>query len=268
MGNPALACSSGMVCAALILVTGTFTGEETSLLKRALRSLWEERVSMAMCVPEGEFHCFYAASDRERRLKREGLRQFLRYFSGARALVDIGCGDGVLLELLRESYPQKKLAGVELNGEFLRLCADTLPGVEVIASDAAEFVSARGGEFDMFIMSDFIEHLEFPQVVDILSRIPPGASVFLKTPNVNSLLGHQFYLQMPGHKTPFSPFVMDKMLQRLGFRVVAQAECDGIMYPRSILGKLRRGLLRLLFVAEFSRFFGGGNYFVVAKKES
>ena len=218
-------------------------------------------------VKEREFHCFFAESAAERAAKKECLKPFLRYFEKCKAIADLGSGDGVFLEALMLQYPGKRVSGVELNGELIALIKEKVPGADIFKDDALSFVREKGASYDGYVLSDLIEHLDFEVNMDLLTLFPTGSTIFIKTPNTDSLLGHQFYLQVPSHKAPYSPTVLKKMLKRAGFALVAEGRCDGILYPGTLPGKIRRGILRLLFIDEYSRIFGGGNYYVVARKE-
>ena len=217
-------------------------------------------------IGEAEFHSFFAGSKPERQRNKKGFLEFLPFFKDCRSIADLGCGEGIFLELLLEVYPQKKTVGVELNEELIQIAKNFLPLAKIYKEDVLSFVLREHQNFEGFIMSDLIEHLEFGTNLAIMNALPEGAILFIKTPNINSLLGQQYYLQTPGHKNAYSPFVLKKMLERTGFLVLKEGEHSGILVPRTLLGKIRRKILRLLFIDEFSRFFGAGNYFVVAKK--
>jgi trans-aconitate methyltransferase len=215
---------------------------------------------------EKEFHCFAALSDEDRRSKKEALSRFLPYFKNCKAIADIGSGDGVFLELLNERYPQKNIVGIEPNDELIELSKSKGQALRIVKDDAVSFMLKEGPQHDGYILSDLIEHLDFESGLKIMELVPDGGVLFIKTPNTDSLLGHQYYLQMPSHKTPYSPFVLKNMLERTGFNIIAEGECDGVFSPRSLAGKIRRKILHLLFIDEYPRLFGGGNYYVVAKK--
>ena len=215
---------------------------------------------------EKEFHCFAALSDEERRSKKEAFSRFLTYFKNCKAIADIGSGDGVFLELLNERYPKKNIIGIEPNDELIELSKSKDRALKVVKDDAVSFMLREGSQYDGYILSDIIEHLDFESGLKIMELVPEGGTLFIKTPNTDSLLGHQYYLQMPSHKTPYSPFVLKNMLKRTGFEIIAEGECDGVFSPRSLAGNIRRKILRILFIDEYSRLFGGGNYYVIAKK--
>ncbi len=217
-------------------------------------------------IEERECHCFAAESRQDRREKKRNIEPFVRYFEKCASIVDLGSGDGVWLEAMREHSVHTKIVGVEANKELIALCKQYNPGAAVIDSDVAAYLEHHAQEHDGFIMCDLIEHLDMQAVINMLRVLPASALLFIRTPNVNSLLGHQYYLQTPAHVRPYSRFVVKKMLERTGFRVVQEGETDGVIQPRSLQGVIRKKLLQWLFVDEYQRFFGGGNYYCLAQK--
>src|SRR3954469_19447867 len=115
-----------------------------------------------------------------------------------RAILDIGCGEGHLLAALSRAGLSDE--GVDLTPDLAARAAAR--GVKVTQGDAVEFIRREGHRFDTFLMMDFVEHVPFAQVEAILAVLPPGARCIIQTPNTNSIIGHQFYLQVPGHVTP------------------------------------------------------------------
>jgi len=218
-------------------------------------------------IKQQEFHCFAAESDVERAAKKECLKPFLRYFERCKAIADLGSGDGIFLELLKERYPRKKIIGVELNDELIELSRSKNPELQIIKDDVVAFMARDGRQYDGYMLSDLVEHLDFESNLKIISLIPEGSIICIKTPNTDSLLGHQYYLQMPGHKTPYSRFVLKNILKRSAFTIIDEGECDGTFIPRSLAGKIRRKILQILFIDEYPMIFGCGNYYVVARKD-
>ena len=218
-------------------------------------------------VKEREFHCFFAESYAERAAKREYFNSFLRYFEKCKAIADLGSGDGVFLEALMLRYPEKHVSGVESNSELIALIKEKVPCADIFKDDLLSFVRERGASYDGYVLSDLIEHLDFGVTMELLTLFSKGSTILIKTPNTDSLLGHQFYLQVPSHKAPYSPTVIKNMFVRTSFKVIADGQCDGIVYPSSFLGHIRQAILKLLFIDEYDRIFGGGNYYVVARKE-
>lgn len=221
---------------------------------------------MAVTAAHQEYHSFVSRTGAERSSKKAGLARFLGYFRECSAIADLGSGDGVFTEALSERYPDKEVVGVELNGELFELGRSSAPGAHFVKSDVIDFMESSSGRYDGYVMSDLVEHLDFDVNARILRLMPAGSVVFIKTPNTDSVLGHQYYLQVPGHKAPYSRHVLGQMLGRSGFTIFDEGRCDGVFEPASLAGRMRRALIRLLFIDEYERLFGGGNIYIAARK--
>lgn len=218
-----------------------------------------------MAQNEREFHIWAAETAMEREQKKAAQARFMKYLKNSKKIADLGCGDGVFLELLGENHPEKEAVGIDTNDELVSLCRSH--GLNVKKTDVLTFMKTDGKKYDAFVMLDLLEHLDFGKNVDIFRSVPAGAILIIKTPNINSALGHQFYLQCPGHAAPYSPFTIGKMLERSGFEKIAEGEtdyCCGRIVEAAI--KLVSPGLRKIFGAYPALALGGGNYFAVAKK--
>lgn len=180
-------------------------------------------------------------------------------------VLDIGCGEGHLVAALgRAGYAAE---GVDATAELAARAATR--GVKVTESDALDFVRREGSRFDTFLMLDFVEHVPFAYVEAMFAAIPAGGRCIVQTPNTNSIIGHQFYLQVPGHVTPLSPFVLDKMFARAGMSTVATGTQWGGIPWKGLRRRATLFLLEKLFgVTMLPLFVEGADYYVVAQKRS
>jgi len=208
-----------------------------------------------------EFHCWHAGTREEALRKGSYLESIYRPFLRDSPIIDLGCGEGALLLWLQEQG-RKRVLGVESNGE---LCSKAESwGVPVVRADLLEYLRTNGHEAGLYFYLDVVEHVPFETNEEIFGRLPVGSRVIVQTPNTNSLLGHQFYMQVPSHVAPYSPHVLRGMLERNGYSVVA----DGSIGDRPCTWKnrIRAMLLRRLLGVDPAMLWGGGNYFVVADR--
>jgi SAM-dependent methyltransferase len=215
---------------------------------------------MSMSVPtSAEFHVWESnplAADLDRAV------EFWRPHLGKRVL-DIGCGEGHLVAALcRAGYAAE---GVDFTSDLAARAAAR--GVKIAECDALDYVRLEGNRFDTFLMLDFVEHVPFAQVEAILAAVPPGGRCVIQTPNTNSIIGHQFYLQVPGHITPLSPFVLEKMLVRAGMNTLATGTVWGGIPWKGLRRRMTIFLLKKVFgVTMLPLFVEGAGYYVVAQK--
>ena len=137
------------------------------------------------------------------------------------AVLDLGCGRGEWLEVLREESLESR--GVDNNEEMVNRCKSL--GLSVIKDDALSYVHALP-EASVGAVTSFhmIEHMTFDAIMALvdgcLRVLKPGGLIILETPNpANILVGaHTFHLD-PTHLKP----VPSPMLR---FFVEARGFCD------------------------------------------
>ena len=209
-----------------------------------------------------EFHCWYARTRDEALQKGEYLGAVYSRFLRAGAIVELGCGEGAFLLWLMQRGPFDVL-GVESNEELCGLAESF--GVPIVRADLLDYLHGQPIKNAVYLYLDVIEHVEFEVNLEVLSRIPVGSRLILQTPNTNSLLGHQFYLQVPSHLAPYSPHVVRGMLTRLGYSIAAEGTVTG-HHPATWKNRLRARLIRRVLGIDPELLHGGGNYYVVADR--
>ncbi|MBX3467214.1 MAG: class I SAM-dependent methyltransferase [Planctomycetes bacterium] len=122
----------------------------------------------------------YAAIAPTLRAKLErALRAVEPWLTGARPrLLDVGCGPGDLLALVRARRPEVEAVGLELPGAR----ADAARGRGLTVSTGA--LDALEGGFDVVVMLDLAEHVPDPNRLfrDACARLRPGGLLYLHTP--------------------------------------------------------------------------------------
>ncbi|MBA4394899.1 MAG: hypothetical protein C0407_15210 [Desulfobacca sp.] len=149
-------------------------------------------------------------------------KNYLVYFKDKGTVLDIGCGRGEFLELLREA--QISGLGVDTNQEMIRVCR--AKGLKAAQGDGLDYLKALpdqslGGIF----LSQVIEHLK-PEVLRELVRVSftklvPGGSLVAETinPQCLSTFSGAFYLDL-SHNNPIHPEAARFLWESLGFRQV------------------------------------------------
>lgn len=134
-------------------------------------------------------------------------------------MVDIGCGRGEWLSLLREAGYDG--IGIDLNDRNVSICRDK--GFEVVKGDGIAWLRERENQ-SLGLISVFhvIEHLPLAQLnallVEALRSLKPGGVLILETPNPENLVtaAHRFYTD-PTHKNPIPPDLTEFLLRHKGF---------------------------------------------------
>lgn len=172
---------------------------------------------------------FYAAfEDRfrgDRSLVRQRAEPYLDWIKAVGAgtanapVLDIGCGRGEWLELLREHGLVAK--GIDLNRVFADICRGY--GLDVIEGDAIAILCAMpSASIGAITSMHLVEHLSFEQMIVLIDEanrvLVPGGLIVLETPNPENLTvsSHTFYMD-PTHRNPIPPEALRWIVEARGF---------------------------------------------------
>lgn len=156
---------------------------------------------------------------------RERLAPYIELICGSgagtseRPILDIGCGGGEWLQLLKDRGLVAD--GIDMNRLFVELCRGR--GLSVELADALEALAqlpenSRGAITALHVA----EHLPFRQLIDLIDEsrrvLAPGGLVILETPNPENLHvgSHTFYLD-PTHRNPLPPEMLRWIVSARGF---------------------------------------------------
>ena len=150
------------------------------------------------------------------------LTGYLDDFSGASDVLDIGCGRGEFLELLRERGIDAR--GLDSNHEMVEVCRQR--GLVCDESDALTFLeglddAALGGLF----AAQVVEHLEASYLLKLLDtaylKLKPGSRMILETINVASWSAFfHSYIRDITHERPLHPETLEYLVSASGFQNV------------------------------------------------
>lgn len=175
---------------------------------------------------------FYAALEDQFRGSCEKIRiqqqdyllyvwRTLRDFPDNCLVLDIGCGRGEWLSLLREHGCVA--TGIDINSVFVERCRKQ--GLEVCCSDAITYLENLEPESHGFITAyHVVEHLAPQERLDMLAlawrALRPGGRMILETPNPHCLPVStvNFYFD-PTHSQPIPPATLAFSLRYLNFEV-------------------------------------------------
>jgi 2-polyprenyl-3-methyl-5-hydroxy-6-metoxy-1,4-benzoquinol methylase len=144
---------------------------------------------------------------------------------GPRRVLDVGCGNGRFLELLRDFGPESwTLVGIDFDPEAARKCAER--GFETHVCRVEDF-RAGDGSFDGVIMLQLIEHVDDPGATcdRVFSLLRPGGCFIIETPNLAGLDYRIFrrtwwgHYHFPRHWNLFSSPALHRMLRERGFTI-------------------------------------------------
>lgn len=220
------------------------------------------------------FEAFFRGSSRAVTMRLEvylPLLKLLRQVCDGHAL-DIGCGKGEWLDLLRKiSFPA---AGIDCNPDFVMHCKDE--GLNVDEADLFCFFEDDGKpEYSLITAFHLIEHLSpdrLPWFLGALfSRLMPGGMLILETPNPENVTvgACNFYID-PTHMRPVPPPLLHYMALQSGFvsPIIARLNRETVGEPLRLMAEGEPGaeLYNRLLDVVSSRMLQAPDYALIAFK--
>ncbi|MCO7253981.1 class I SAM-dependent methyltransferase [Dickeya oryzae] len=172
---------------------------------------------------------FYRAFEDQFRGSRELIKKRLEIYlpfvlkfseiDHSKYFIDIGCGRGEWLEILRDHGINAK--GVDLDDGMLEACISS--GLDVRVGDALEYLKSFA-DSSCAVVSAFhvAEHLSFDSLMELVHEafrvLMPGGLLILETPNPENIevACCNFYLD-PSHYKPIPPKLLEFLPKHVGF---------------------------------------------------
>ncbi len=153
---------------------------------------------------------------------RSRLAAYLPHFEGASDVLDVGCGRGEFLELLRERGIRAR--GIDVNAEMVERCRQA--GLDVQEADALAYLtSLEDGSLGGLLAAQVVEHLRPDYLMRWLEaayhKLRPGSRIVLET--INPACWAAFfnaYLRDITHTQPLHPDTLKYLLTASGFASV------------------------------------------------
>lgn len=200
-------------------------------------------------------------------------QQYIPYFAGKKKVLDLGCGRGEFLELLKEN--EINAIGVDAYKDFVEECLDKR--LEAVHADARGYLESLEDEtVDGIFAAQLVEHLSSYDLVEVCKqaykKMKFGGTFVIETPNPTCLATYTnaFYID-PTHSKPVHPKMLEYILKEVGFTTVE------IVYPDSSKVGYRLPLLNIAGVDNLcdindsinlmsDLIFGSQDYAIIAKK--
>jgi SAM-dependent methyltransferase len=149
---------------------------------------------------------------------RERQLPYVDDFREAAPVVDLGCGRGEFLALLREAGVEAR--GVDLDPDMVAYARGK--GLEVLEGDAVSYLQGlEGGSLGGIFAAQLVEHLPAPTLVQLLelaaARLRPGGLFVAETINPLSPLALRNYYADLTHAQPLVPETLELLARQAGF---------------------------------------------------
>jgi 2-polyprenyl-3-methyl-5-hydroxy-6-metoxy-1,4-benzoquinol methylase len=191
---------------------------------------------------------------------RRKQRFYLPFFEGRRAVLDVGCGRGEFLELMREAGVRAR--GIDLDAGCVEACRAR--GLDAEAADLfAHLASLEDGALDGIFSAQVVEHLppeRLPELARLAAaKLAPGGLLAIETPNPECLaiFTTHFYLD-PTHRRPIPAGLLSFYLEEAGMGLIQVHRLSPAVESMPALKSLPEDFREA--------FFGGLDYAILATR--
>ena len=150
---------------------------------------------------------------------RQRLESYLRYFDGASDVLDVGCGRGEFLDLLRGRGVSAR--GLDLNGEMVEVCRAR--GLDVFQADVVSYLDGvADGTLGGLFAAQVVEHLEPGYLLRFLElahhKLRPGSPLVVETLNPACWVAFfESFIRDITHVWPLHPETLQYLVLVSGF---------------------------------------------------
>jgi SAM-dependent methyltransferase len=183
------------------------------------------------------------------------------------SVLDVGCGNGTFLELLRE----RQVIGIGIDTSLDVVKNGLSKGLHIEHSDALTFFKKAKNKYDGLMLSHIIEHLQPPDLINLLElankRLNKNGRVIIVTPNFKDIevATSTFWLDIT-HIRPYPLPLLKQLFEYSGFSVSSMGydpDTGGGRPPYYKILSFGRYIFRKIRFGEYS---GNGDIFLIAKK--
>jgi SAM-dependent methyltransferase len=144
---------------------------------------------------------------------------YVEYFKNCQNVLDIGCGRGEFLSLLKENAIGAK--GIDINEDMLFLCKKN--GLDIQKAEAISYLqSLEDKSLDGVFSAQVVEHLHPEELINIVKlcydKMKYGTFFIVETVNILNPGALANFFVDPTHKWPVHPEFIEFIIKDTGFR--------------------------------------------------
>ncbi len=196
---------------------------------------------------------------------RKIQRKYAAMFQPGEVVLDLGCGNGVFLDLLRGRSVRG--VGVDSFPQCVEACRRN--GLDIRDAEILQYLQTTTESYDGLFLSHIVEHLPPQTVLDLFAHarriLRPSGRIIVVTPNCRDIevITERFWLDIT-HVRPYPVQLLEKMLEHSGFAIHSSG-----LDPHSATHILSRSPLktarRIMKKLRWGEYWGKGDTFVVGK---
>ncbi|MDD5317376.1 MAG: class I SAM-dependent methyltransferase [Candidatus ainarchaeum sp.] len=159
-------------------------------------------------------------------------------------ILEVGCGTGLLMRLVRERNPAARMTGIEMRGPASREAKAS--GLHVLEGDFFEIAKKmRGGKYDLVVLNHVLEHLADPVVAlgECRRILKDGGEALVVVPNVEGVSCRLFGAKaepydVPRHLWGFTAKSIRMLAERAGFKADVKTFSENSFLLNSLMNKM------------------------------
>lgn len=172
--------------------------------------------------------------ERRQREKFSGAIEVLKDHQ-VKSVLDIGCGNGRFLHMIKNAIPSVEVLGVDQNEDALRIA--NMLGIKTHNQNLNDFLEHDKRKFDAVSLWGVLEHVKMPvwTLRQVAKKLNPQGLVIVCVPNVESLVVRTLWSKCstfcPQHLWYFSQDTLKLSFEAAGLQMLAVHTIEPESYP-------------------------------------
>ncbi|WP_166241172.1 class I SAM-dependent methyltransferase [Paenibacillus turpanensis] len=239
---------------------------ERATLFNQINSIKKEKEKSLPIINYLEFENKFRGSNK---FIKDHMSNYLVYLDQGMKVLDLGCGRGEFMELLKEN--EIEALGVDSNSHMVEFCHSN--SLNVIQDDIINFLAKTKQTFDCIFISQVVEHLKVRDLIKLIelahNRLNVNGLLIIETPNPETILVSSYTFNLDySHEKPLPPSLLGYLIESQNFDLLETLRFHPFpteeMLPESVsdnhlINKNFQKLNQLLY--------GPRDYAVIARKK-
>jgi len=204
---------------------------------------------------------------RQEEVVSQRQKKYVKYFRKGELVLDVGCGRGEFLELLKQN--NIKGQGIDSDPQMIDLCLQK--NLKAVNSSVMNHLSPLKEFYDGIFASHVLEHLPPDSVTEFIGNchraLKPQGKLIAITPNPENLqvITCTFWLDLT-HRRPYPLILLKALFEKSGFEIIDSGE-DSDTKSASLKRRMISFWVKSILSAKLAQaLYGAQDIFIVGKK--